>query len=270
MERFTKEVPSTQNRQTVSFRIFLNCIEGFSTSTGKRKFFVTRDGYSKAYCLLKDVMYDNKGKRDYWTILQHIKILTLDERYWFGIMSNEEAWVHLLRIQMSKLRTFSYIVYGSAEERGIWRILYKFPRDPNFYTFNFGLKNRVLASKDFNSKDFLHVREYTEADIKRVDEELCRNKRWEYPSDEQMKISFHTPGALCYLKESKTAYVYSNETPKEMMRRIKTEAKKEKEVEKEGKEKKKQPEPKQPEDTTTEDLSKRQKVEDTSPISIKN
>jgi len=260
-----KDIPNISNRQTVSFRLFLNCIESYSTNCSRRKFYVTREGYSKAFGLIKTVMYDSKGPRDYWTILQKIKDLTLDQRYWFGIVSDEVAKTHLSRIQMSKIGVISYIVYGSGEDRGVWKILYKFPKDPNFYSFNSQLRSRIHNSRDFTNNEFLDIHHLIQEDINNICKEYCRNGRWTVPSDEQMKISFHTPGALCYLKESKTAYVKSNETPKDMMRRIKLEAKKDKDSEKDRTE---ESQLKGEDEEIKEDLSTHPPVTDNNDISL--
>jgi len=235
--------------------------------TAQRKvgenFFVTREGYSKAFSLLKDIMYGKTGPRDYWTTIQKVKDLTLDKRYWFGIIPDDVARRHISRIQMSTVGVISYIVYGSGENRGTWRILYKFPKDPNFFAYNSQLKSRIHQSRDFGSQEFLNVQQVVEGDLERVSKEFCRDGRWKLPDDEQMKISFHTPGALCYLKESKTAYVKSNETPKDMMRRIKLEAKQQKEDQEKEKRGKEGPDVKD-----EQDFSKIKVVNEISDISI--
>jgi len=232
--KFLKEPPGNiYNRQTIAFRLILNCIEAYSCKRTKRRFLVTREGYSKASGLLQDIMYDKEHKhRDYWTILQQVKDLSLDQRYWFGIISDEKARRNLSRIQMSKGGVISYIVYGPRNNRGTWKILFKLPKDSNIFAKFATLHSRIFSSKDFSSHEFLLIKDIVKQEITKIRSEFCDTKLgdWSVPDEEQMKISFHTPGALCYLKESKTAYVKSNETPKDMMRRIKLESRTAKET----------------------------------------
>jgi len=60
--KWIEKQPSTLNRQTVAFRLFLNCEESYNTHPDAfdREFLVTREGYSKAYGLIKHIMYNNE------------------------------------------------------------------------------------------------------------------------------------------------------------------------------------------------------------------
>jgi len=160
-------------------------------------------------------------------------------------MSEDDAIEELLKIQMSKPDYISLIMFGKIEERGVWKIIYKFPKDSNFFAQNPELakhkRPRLHFSREFKSEEFALYDAIVTEDRDRIIRDYCSKTvghdfKWQIPTDNVMKISFHTPGALSYLKEAKTAYVYSNDTPKDMMRKIKEEAKREKEKKRFGKE----------------------------------
>lgn len=220
-----RAAPSTRNREVVALRLLLNCIEGFDCPKNVRYFYVTREGYSKASKLLKNLLYDGDSRHDYWFCLRNFKELSLDKRYWFGIISDEQAVREISKITMGKKESIPYIVYSPAyhNEKGCWRILWKYPRDPRFYALNTGLDHRIEFSKLYFPGELIDYDQIISDEVKRVENEYCRDK-WIIPEEEEMKISFHTPGALTYLREAKIAYVYTDETPKEMMKRVKKEA----------------------------------------------
>jgi len=256
MTKYVLFPPNQFNRESVAFRLLLDCIEGFKPDENIRLFYVTRGGYARAFSLIKSLMYDKDSKpRDYWNILMPIKDLTLDQRYWFGFKSEIEAVEEIEKIQMNKNVTLCYIVYGLRENPGQWRIMYRFPKDPNFFNTTYNIKARIQHSDIFTEKEFGHVKEIVDRDIERLNNQYGQKN---IPNDEQMKISFHTPGALAYLKESKTAYVYSNETPKEMMKRIKNEQKEEEKKKKAEKEKDEQKK-KEDDEKKQEDKKKKKK-----------
>jgi len=227
--KYIKEAPGNMyNRQTLAWRQLLSCFEAYSVKKTRRRCYVSRDGYSKASGLVQDLLWDKDHKpKDYWGALQQVKDVALDQRYWFGIKSDVKARKLITKIQMTQGGIVSYICYGPRERRGTWKVIYKFPRDCNFFAKNSSVPARIHLSRDFNHTEYLHLQRYIEDDIKALVEQYCKSSlgEWKVPDEDQMKISFHTPGALAYLKESKTAYVFSNETPKDMMRRIKLEAK---------------------------------------------
>jgi len=142
---------------------------------------------------------------------------------------------------MSKKESFPYIVYCPAyhNEEGNWQILFKYPRDPRFYAFNTSINHRLEWSKLYTPQQLLDYPEIIQEELDRVEHAYCHRK-WGIPDEEEMKISFHTPGALTYLREAKIAYVYTDETPKEMMKRVKKEARDTAKKEQEEKKREKQ------------------------------
>jgi hypothetical protein len=260
---FLPEAPSTRNREVVALRILLNCIESFNCERNVRKFFVTREGYSKGHKLIKHLLYNGKSLHDYWTPLKHLKDLTLDRRYWFGIISDRQAVREISKITMGKKESIPYIAYCPAyhNENGDWRIIFKYPRDSRFYAKNLDTGNRLHTTRNYSALDFVNYMDIIAEELEIV-KEMCPilptkvedekdskthdkekipkiKRRWNIPEEDEMKISFHTPGALTYLREAKVAYVYTDETPKEMMKRVKKEAREAAKKEQEDKKNKK-------------------------------
>jgi len=176
--------------------------------------------------LLKDFLFNGEARHDYWYPLKNLKEISFDRRYWFGIISDAQAVREINKITMSKKESFPFIVYCPAyhNEEGNWRILFKYPRDPRFYALNTSINHRLEFSRLYSAKqlqDFYP--KIIKDELDRIENAYCHRK-WGIPDEEEMKISFHTPGALTYLREAKVAYVYTDETPKEMMKRVKKEA----------------------------------------------
>jgi len=241
---FLEDPPSTRNREIVALRELLNCVESFFPPRSVRKFYVTRQGYSKAHILLKNFFYHGGDERlghDYWYPLKNLKEMTLDRRYWFGIISDAQAVREINKITMSKKESFPYIVYCPAyfNRNGNWRILFKYPRDPKFYAFNQNINERLKWTEFYTPEQLEHYPDIIKRELDIVEREICIRK-WGIPDEEEMKISFHTPGALTYLREAKSAYVWTDETPKEMMKRVKKEARETAKKEQEEKKRRKQ------------------------------
>jgi len=123
----------------IAIRLMLNCKIVYNPVDKKNVFMVSRDNYSRAYALLRDIMYkkEKDGEEDIDVpndahyILEFLRDIFDKFPFFYGIISEEKAHALINKLALTtnskgyEKANCLYVVYAPIETRGQWKITYK-------------------------------------------------------------------------------------------------------------------------------------------------